>query len=408
MKLKYFVLMMSLLMGSFLVSAAGKYTQLSDLRVEYKKNPLGIGTSSPRFFWKITSDVPGQMQTAYQLLVATTPGKLAPGKADLWDSKKVGSDQSIQVAYQGKVLESRQRCYWTVKIWDKDGKEVKAVSPAYFEIGLLEESDWQADWIRSAQVFTEYSYPSPLLRKEFTLAKKIKSARLYVTSLGLYEFRLNGTKVGDEMFTPGWTSFKNRLQYQVYDVTGLLTTGNNAAGVVLGNGWYRAFNLNSNRNREITPLEVLAQLEIEFSDGSRQVVKTDNSWKASTGAILKSEIYDGEIYDARLEKSGWDKPGFDDKTWLGTAAISRGKSNLVSAVSEPVRRIEELTPVKIIVTPGGDTVVDMGQNMVGWCRLTLNCPAGTTIKLRHAEVLDKKGNFYTENLRTARQEIVYT
>lgn len=408
MKLKYFVLMMSLLMGPFLVSAAGKYTQLRDLRVEYKKNPLGIGTSSPRFFWKITSDVPGQMQTAYQLLVATTPGKLAPGKADLWDSKKVGSDQSIQVAYQGKVLESRQRCYWTVKIWDKDGKEVKAVSPAYFEIGLLEESDWQADWIRSAQVFTEYSYPSPLLRKEFTLAQKIKSARLYVTSLGLYEFRLNGTKVGDEMFTPGWTSFKNRLQYQVYDVTGLLTTGNNAAGVVLGNGWYRAFNLNSNRNREITPLEVLAQLEIEFSDGSRQVVKTDNSWKASTGAILKSEIYDGEIYDARFEKSGWDKPGFDDKTWLGTAAISRGKSNLLSAVSEPVRRIEELTPVKIIVTPGGDTVVDMGQNMVGWCRLTLNCPAGTTIKLRHAEVLDKKGNFYTENLRTARQEIVYT
>jgi len=202
---KCFVLLVTLLTGPFLVSAAGKVAEVTDFRVEYKKNPMGIGTTSPRFFWKITSSVPGQKQTAYQVLVATAPGKLAPGKADLWDSKKVASDQSIQVAYQGKPLESRQKCYWTVKIWDKDGKEVKATSPAWFETGLMKESDWQADWIKSAQVFKEYSYPSPMLRKEFTLAKKVKSARLYVTSLGLYEFSLNGTKVGDEVLTPGWT-----------------------------------------------------------------------------------------------------------------------------------------------------------------------------------------------------------
>jgi alpha-L-rhamnosidase len=408
MNFKSIVVILTILMGSFLVFAAGNATQVTALRVEYKTNPIGIGTTSPRFFWKMTSDVPGQLQTAYQVLVASTPGKLAPGKADLWDSKKVVSDQSIQLAYQGKPLESRQKCYWTVKVWDKDGKEIKGDSPAYFEMGLLKTGDWQADWIRSAQVFHVYSYPSPLLRKEFTLAKKVKSAHLYVTSLGLYEFRLNGLRVGDEVFTPGWTSFKNRLQYQVFDVTGMLTPGNNAAGIMLGNGWYRVFNPNSNRNGEITPLEVLAQLEIEFSDGSKKVVKTDNSWKASTGAIIKSEIFNGEVYDARLEKSGWDKSGFDDRNWPGTEVVSREKTNLVSAVSEPVRRIEELSPVKILYTPGGDTVVDMGQNMVGWCRLTLNCPAGTTIKLRHAEVLDKKGNFYTENLRTAKQEIVYT
>ncbi len=408
MKLKSIVLLLTILVSPFFVFASGKASQVTSLLVEYKKDPLGIGTPRPRFFWKIASDVPGQLQTAYQVLVASTPGKLTPGKADLWDSKKVASDQSIQVVYQGKPLESGQKCYWTVKVWDKDGKEVKAASPAYFEMGLLKESDWQADWIRSAQVFTVYSYPSPLLRKEFNLAKKVKSARLYVTSLGLYEFRLNGNRVGNEYFTPGWTSFKNRLQYQVFDVTGMLNSGNNAAGILLGNGWFRAFNPNSNRNQEITPLEVLAQLEIEFSDGSKQVVKTDNTWKASTGAIIKSEIYDGEVYDARLEKSGWDKPGFDDRNWLGTEVVSRGKANLVAAVSEPVRRIEELSPVKILYTPEGDTVVDMGQNMVGWCRLILDCPAGTIIKLRHAEVLDKKGNFYTENLRTAKQEIVYT
>lgn len=402
------VIMMALFLSSVSLFSAENNTQVTDFRCEYKKDPLGIGTSQPRFFWKIVSDVPGQLQTAYQILVATSPGKLAPGKADLWDSKKVASDQSIQVAYSGKPLESRQKCYWTVKIWDKDGKEVKSPAVAYFEIGLLKESDWLGDWIRSAQVFKDYSYPSPVFRKEFSLAKKVKAARLYSTSLGLYEFHLNGKRVGDVYFTPGWTSFKTRLQYQVFDVTGMLNNGKNAAGIMLGNGWYRAFRPNSTDLQKIDALEVIAQLEIEFTDGTKEVIKTDNSWKASTGPIIKSEIYNGEIYDARLEKPGWSLPGYNDSEWLGTEVVARGKSNLVSAVSEPVRRIEEINPVTVIYTPHGDTVIDMGQNMVGWCRLTVNCPAGTTLRLRHAEVLDKEGNFYTENLRTAKQEIIYT
>jgi alpha-L-rhamnosidase len=397
-----------MILASTPVEAKEKNIYTSELTCEYKKNPLGIGTLSPRLSWKIYSEANNQVQTAYQVLVAGSPKLLRPGKADLWDSKKVDSGQSILVGYNGKTPVSRQKCYWTVRIWDKDGKATSWAKPAYFEMGLLQPGDWKADWIKTAIVFDEYSYPSPIFRKEFNITKKIKSARLYCTSRGLYEFYLNGEKVGDQLFTPGWTSFEKRLQYQVYDVTGMFRPGENAAGVMLGNGWYRAFRPNSNQFQDIKDLEVLAQIEIEFTDGTKQTIKTDNSWKSSTGAVVKSEIYNGEIYDARLEKTGWSSPGFDDSAWKGVIPTQRDKNHMVSAVSEPVRKMDEITPVEIIYTPEGDTVIDMGQNMVGWCRLQVECPEGTTIKLRHAEVLDQDDNFYTTNLRSAKQEIIYT
>jgi len=403
----YFFLFLMILV-SISVGAKENSNYISELTCEYKKNPLGIGDTNPRLSWKIYSGENNQVQTGYQVLVASSPKLLTPGKADLWNSEKVSSDQSILVKYDGKALKSRQKCYWVVRIWDKDGKVTKWSPPASFEIGLLKPTDWQAQWIKTAIVFDEFSYPSPMFRKEFEVAKKVKSARLYCTSLGLYEFYLNGQKVGDEHLTPGWTSFEKRLQYQVYDVTGMFRSGENAAGIMLGNGWYHAFRPNSNQQQKAKDLEVLAQIEIEYTDGTKQMVITDSSWKSSTGAVVKSEIYDGEIYDARLEKTGWNNPGFDDGHWKGVVATQTKKDHLVSAVSEPVRKIEEINPVEIIYTPEGDTVLDMGQNMVGWCRLQIDCPKGTTIKLRHAEVLDQAGNFYTTNLRTAKQEIIYT
>jgi alpha-L-rhamnosidase len=393
---------------SLTCSATGKNTYVSELTCEYKKDPLGIGYTHPRLSWKIFSEETEQVQTAYQVLVASSLRSLLQGRGDLWNSQKVSSDKSIHIVYDGKPLESRQKCYWAVKVWDKNGEETEWSPTAYFEMGLLDPADWKADWIKSAIEFGEYSYPAPLFRKEFKVEKRVQSARLYCTSLGLYEFSINGQKVGDELFTPGWTSFEKRLQYQVYDITGMLVNGANAAGIMLGNGWYHAFNPNANRETESKALEVLTQIEIEFTDGSKHFITTDNTWKSSTGAILKSEIFDGEIYDARLEKPGWSSPGFDDRKWQGVVVPGTGKEQLVSAVSPPVRRIEEIHPVEIIYTPEGDTVLDMGQNMVGWCRLHLDCPEGTTIKLRHAEVLDRDGNFYTANLRTARQEIFYT
>lgn len=406
MKNRFFILIFSALVV-FTVRLNAQPALAGDLLCEYKKEPLGIGHTNPRLSWKMVTGESEQLQTAYQVIVASSPGLLTPSRADLWNSGKVESGESLHIPYGGKPLNSRQKCYWKVKIWDKNGKESKWSETAFFEMGLLNGGDWQADWIKTAINFKEYSYPSPLFRKEFIVAKKIRSARMYCTSLGLYEASLNGKKVGDELFTPGWTSFQKRLQHQVYDVTGMISSGKNAVGIMLGNGWYRAFRPNSNDNQNITDLEVLAQIEIEFTDGTKQVVKTDDTWKSSTGPILFSEIYNGEVYDARLEKTGWNTVGYDESGWQGVKLTGTQKSQIVTAVSEPVRKIEEITPVEIIITPEGDTVLDMGQNMVGWCRLSVDCPAGTVIRLRHAEVLDKEGNFYTENLRTAKQEVVY-
>jgi alpha-L-rhamnosidase len=199
------------------------------------------------------------------------------------------------------------------------------------------------------------------------------------------------------------------VQYQTYDVGKYLKKGENAIGIMLGNGWYRAFLPNSEKDPGVSgnTLAARAQLEIVFADGSRKIVPTDNSWRSSTGAILFSEIYNGEIYDARLEKPGWNQPGYDDSGWQGCDALDTSKGIMVSPASPPMRRIEEIGAVDLIITPEGDTVIDMGQNMVGWVRLSVDCPPGTRIELRHAEVLDRDGNFYTDNLRKADQRLVY-
>ncbi len=396
-----------LIFSSFQLSAQTRKIELKDLRCEYKTGPKGISTKIPRLSWKIISEDRDQVQVAYQILVASSPKLLNPQRADLWNSQKIMSDQNIHVEYGGKELESRQQCWWAVRIWDKNGKVSGWSLPANFEIGLLSPEDWEAEWIKTDLTFAEDEHPSPMFRKEFSISKPFKSARLYITSLGLYECYLNGKKAGDELFTPGWTSFENRLQYQVFDVTSLIKSGLNAVGLILGNGWYSAFYPNTGKEPEYKDLYALMQLEIIFNDGSKTIVKTDNSWKSSTFPILRSEIFYGEVYDARLEKQGWNQPGFKDSDWAGVNITKKRKDILIGPVSEPVRNIQELYPVDIIFTPEGDTIFDMGQNMVGWCRLKVQCPAGTGIKLHHAEVLDKAGNFYIENLRTAKQEIIY-
>ena len=227
--------------------------------------------------------------------------------------------------------------------------------------------------------------------------------------MGLYELELNGNRVGDQYFTPGWTAYDFRYQYQTYDVTALLNPGKNCLGALLGDGWFRGnMAWDNTRNSYGTKLALLAQLVITYKDGKQQVVATDENWKATTGPILMSDIYNGETYDARLERIGWSEAAYDDKDWKGVALLDSPKAKLVGAVGPPVRAIEEVKPVKVIETPDSNTVLDMGQNMVGWVRFRLPAPAGTTITLRHAEVLDSNGNFYTENLRSAKQTIRYT
>ncbi len=380
---------------------------LKDLTTDHKVNPIGIDNKYPGFSWKITESGNNVMQTAYSIRVATDE-KFSASKI-IWQSGKVESDESILQSYKGPEPMSGQRYFWQVKVWDNKGHESKWSTPAYWETGLLSPKEWKAKWIEMDGDTLRYS-PSPHFRKEFLSVKPIAKARVYITSHGFYELHLNGKKVGNQVLTPGWTSYGKRLQYQVYDVTNMLLKGNNAVGVVLGDGWYRG-TLGWGDNWAIygKKLGVLFQLKISYTDGSEAVIVSDQTWKASNeGAIRMNDIYNGETYDATKKLTGWDNPGYDEKNWQNVQTGNYNNSNLIASEGLPVRKIEEIKPVKIFRTPKGSLIADMGQNMVGWLRLRVSGPRGTVVTLRHAEVLDKYGEFYTENLRVAKCQLTYT
>ena len=379
------------------------------LRTEYRENPLGIDARAPRLSWWIRADGRGVQQEAYRIRVARSERDLTAGRRLVWDSGRTVSGESTHRVYAGPALGSRERYYWQVMVWDTSGRVSSWSAPGWWEMGLLDAADWKAGWIEPPEPAAHDEQPSPLLRRTFTLAKPLRSARAYVTSHGLYEMHLNGVRAGDEVLTPGWTSYGKRLQYQVYDVTPLLRRGENAVGVVLGNGWYRGnIGFSKERNFYGTDVALLLQIDVVFADGTRASIVSDGEWRASTGPIRMSEIYHGETYDARLEKGGWSEPGYDASAWSPVRPANHPTSMLVASEGPPVRRIEEVRPVAVLKTPAGEHVVDMGQNLVGWVRLRVQGPAGATVTLRHFEVLDKARNVYTENLRAARQTVTYT
>jgi alpha-L-rhamnosidase len=385
--------------------------KIKELRCEYKMDPLGIDVAKPRLSWQLESTEKNVLQTAYQVQVASSDKDLAKEKV-VWDSGEVKSDESVGVEYAGPALMSAKTYLWHVRVWDNHGHASGWSAPAKWEMGLLDSADWKASWVTPNLGEDETkSNPAPLLRKELTInaKKKIERARLYASAMGLYEMHLNGKRVGDQYFTPGWTAYDFRFQYQTYDVTDMLKSGANCLGATVGDGWYRGYMaFDGKRNNYGTKAGLLAQLVVTYTDGTQEVVGTDGTWKASTGPVLVSDIYNGEAYDARLEKNGWDAAGYDDKDWKSVTPMETPHQKLVAAAGPPVKKIEEVKAVKVLRTPAGDTVVDMGQNMVGWVKFRVTAPAGTTITLRHAEVLDKAGNFYTENLRAAKETITYT
>jgi alpha-L-rhamnosidase len=394
------------LLKTVLLTATAQ-VQLQNLRTENLVNPIGLDAARPRFSWQLVTGKRNVLQTAYEIKIGASIREITKGAAR-FSTGKVASDQSVLVPYPGRPLQSGTRYYWQVRVWDNAGKVSDWSAPAFFQTGFLQPADWKAQWIVPG--FTEDNLrASPLFRKEFTSNKQIASATAYITAHGLYEAQLNGRRVGDAYLTPGWTSYNKRLQYQVYDVTNLLKEGRNAIGVTLGSGWYRG-NLawDGQKNVYGKDIALLFQLDITYTDGTTESIVSDESWRSSTGAIRYAEIYHGETIDAREEKKGWTLPGYNDAAWSGVQRGDFSKTILIATGNEPVRKHETIQPVRIFKTPKGEQVIDFGQNLVGWVVLKATGKAGDRITISHAEVLDKNGNFYTENLRLAKAQDNYT
>ncbi|HWB91822.1 MAG TPA: family 78 glycoside hydrolase catalytic domain [Puia sp.] len=396
---------MTLLLTACLTATVPAFSQISvsHLLTENMTDPIGLDCRNPRLSWVLTSPDRGILQTGYELRVSTRPD----GRGRFWTSGKIASDSSVHVVYKGPALQSGERYYWQVRVWDNKGRASGWSPKAFWQMSLLSPGDWKAVWIEPG--FAEApSRPSPLMRTGFTAGKNIASATLYITAHGLYEAHLNGQRIGDAYLTPGWTSYNKRLQYQTYDVTHLVKPGRNAIGALLGSGWYRGYiafeghhDIYGNR------LGLLLQLNIRYKDGHNETVVSGPGWKSSTGDIVSSEIYNGETIDHRLEKKGWSQPGYDDAGWQGVDTAAYSLNNLVAASSEPIKKHECFHPVKLLMTPKGEQVIDFGQNLTGWVVVKIKGHAGDSIRLSHAEVLDKAGNFYTENLRKAKAQDVF-
>ncbi len=377
---------------------------IANVRFEHLRDAFGIGTARPRLSWTVTNAADEWRQAGYEIESFAPDGQLRE------QSGRVASDESVLVAWPFAPLTSRERLTLRVRAWGADGQPSAWSAPAPVEVGLLAPGDWEArfvtpDWDED----TTKSQPSSLLRREFAVRAEVIQARLYITALGVYEAQLNGATVGDHVLDPGWTSYTHRLRYQTFDVTDMLRQGSNAIGAMLGDGWYRGrlgFG-GGRRNIYGDRLALLAQLEISYADGSTERVVTDETWRAARGPIQASDIYDGESYDARLERPGWATPGYDDRDWVGVRSIERNLATLVAPSGPPLRGIDLVAPVAIIASPSGRTIVDFGQNLVGWVRLTVQGTAGQKITLRHAEVLED-GELSTRPLRQAEATDRYT
>lgn len=538
------------------------------LRCEYLENPLGIDVAAPHFSWQSDSTERNWRQTAYEILVGSSDEDLRAGKADIWDSGKVESAESVGIVYRGPALESRKRYYWKVRGWDAGGHVLESTEGAWWETGLLHTTDWKAKWIRwknpedesdrkgirwiwvpgqdalsvvpktaasfgvtfklsekpreavlllatrgdfvarvnghevdaksrwstfdrrdiadqlvvgknsievtvtapeprgfgsnsgGAKTSTaalaalvkitrlngstmrfptnqhwkanlektsrwqpahvvadltdkrlgdpgELPQPAACLRRTLALSKKVKNARLYVTALGSYRVFLNGSRVGGDVLTPDFTDYRKRVLYQTYDVTSLLVNGNNVISALLGDGWYGSGLTWVGMHFFSPPNRFVAQLELDYADGTHDTVVTDESWKEAASPILRSDIYAGEFYDARLEQAGWEKAGFEDSKWKSAVVADAPAIVVSSQITAPARVIAMLNPRSVTPIANGAYIFDMGQNMVGWVTLKVKGEAGTRVRLRFAEILNPDGTIYTANLRNADATDIY-
>jgi alpha-L-rhamnosidase len=377
-------------------------TTVSAPRAEHHRIPLGIGEAAPRLSWTIEQAPDGWSQQRYEVEVR---------RGDEAETFAIDGADQVLVPWPASPLASRERIAVRVRVIGA-GEAASPWSPeTVIEAGLLQADDWIARPVGGAwpeERDSDDRRPA-LVRTEFDVAGDLASARLYATAHGLYEAEVNGSRVGDDALSPGWTVYPKRLRYYTYDVTELLHPGRNAIGAWLGDGWYRGRLgwRGGFRNLFGDDLSFLGQLELTYSDGRREIVGTDDAWRAAPSPILRTGIYDGEDYDARLELTGWSEAGFDDGEWTPVAVRERDPETLVAPTAPPVRCTEELRPVSVLTAPSGARILDFGQNLVGRVRIRVQGPAGATVRLRTAEVL-QDGELYTRPLREARSTDHYT
>ncbi len=406
--------------------------EVDHLRCEYLVNPIGVDAISPRLSWQISSSKRGDMQRAFQIMVSSTSENLANNSGDMWNTGRLDLGQSVQLEYKGKPLHSNSKYYWKVRVWDVDNRATEWSKPASWSMGLLSRQDWQkAQWIafkdgeqwkkewkqhkdnelvnlkpvswpntswpwktgKDSTIFTLYEMakpkydPSPLFRKEFQLNKKISSANLFICGLGYYEAFLNGKKVGDHVLDPAWTNFDQRSMYVTYDVTNQLNVGTNAIGVMLGRGQYNPLCNDIwglSVSSWIDQPKVIVMLSLEYADGTKSNVISDNSWKTTGGPVVYDDTRHGELYDARLEQKGWSSASFKNDGWRG-ASVVQWDARLESQMMPPVRCLSPLAPVKTYQKGQGISVYDIGKNISGWARLKVRGSAGAKVLVEYCE-----------------------
>lgn len=376
---------------TFVLSASAALSP-TKLRCEYAVNPLNVDVTSPRLFWSDESSGRGEHQIAYEILVASSEKNLATDKGDLWDSGKVVSDETIQIPYAGKPLNSLQPVFWKVRAWDAGEKPSAWSKPAQWTMGLLHPADWQAKWIGAADT----NIPSILLRREFAVKPRLVRALAVVCGLGEYELTVNGKKIGNDFLSPGWTEYNRTCLYDVRDLTESLKSGNNAVGLELGNGMYNVIGPAtrfSKFRRSFGPQKAIAQIRLEYADGSLEIIGTDERWRVASGPITFSSIYGGEDFDGRLLQAGWDKPGFDDSKWTAAKVLGNAGAELrgISGAAPAIREFEIHKPVATHTLGDGDIVFDLGQNAAHVPCITVSGPAGSTVRLMPSELLDAQG-----------------
>ncbi len=396
--------------------------QVDKPQVEQLTKPLGLEELHPRFSWCLVSGGRNVMQRSYRLRVASSIARLSSDVVDIWDSGPIPSRRSVDVAYAGPPLRSGRRYFWTVEVADNKGRVARS-TPSWWEMGLLAASDWQASWLvveneagkayraaKTAGKATDYpAQPAMLLRRRFEISKRVVSARLYATALGVYEARINGHAVGRRKLAPELTDYRKRVLYQVYDVTALIVEGENVLGAMVGEGWYGSpytFIPTAYMFGE-PPCRFLAQLVLIYADGSRDHIGSDELWRTAESPILAAQIYAGETFDARKETPGWDRAGFEDGSWARAEVGEAPGAVLEAQVSPPIRDIMTLKPVALTFPKPGIAVFDFGQNFAGSVRLNVKGPSGTDVKLRFAEYLTSAGLADQANLRSAKATASY-